>query len=204
MLPVCSATQCCSSHSQGRKTPYLLMSSLRFSEKEMAFLILGEPLGFAMQDRYQVIVMDADGSRSKGIARSLRKLGVKRPYLVQGGFQSWVKQGIQVKELKPETVLTILNEGFAAASYALLGLHICFLMDRLSITFQEQLPKMLKSSVVLYRTNDINSGFLFFFSFLLLSSLSSCQPSLNFVSEWEKTLQFVAIIGISQAFALFC
>eukprot|EP00258_Populus_trichocarpa_P031510 XP_024447529.1 uncharacterized protein LOC112325343 isoform X6 [Populus trichocarpa] len=153
------------------------MSSLRFSEKEMAFLILGEPLGFAMQDRYQ------------------------RPYLVQGGFQSWVKQGIQVKELKPETVLTILNEGFAAASYALLGLHICFLMDRLSITFQEQLPKMLKSSVVLYRTNDINSGFLFFFSFLLLSSLSSCQPSLNFVSEWEKTLQFVAIIGISQTWS---
>eukprot|EP00258_Populus_trichocarpa_P031514 XP_024447533.1 uncharacterized protein LOC112325343 isoform X9 [Populus trichocarpa] len=139
MLPVCSATQCCSSHSQGRKTPYLLMSSLRFSEKEMAFLILGEPLGFAMQDRYQVIVMDADGSRSKGIARSLRKLGVKRPYLVQGGFQSWVKQGIQVKELKPETVLTILNEGFAAASYALL--------------------------------------------------------------EWEKTLQFVAIIGISQTWS---
>ncbi|XP_061943596.1 uncharacterized protein LOC133667900 isoform X7 [Populus nigra] len=68
----------------------------------------------------QVIVMDVDGSRSKGIARSLRKLGVKRPYLVQGGFQSWVKQGIQAKELKPETVLTILNEGFAAASYALL------------------------------------------------------------------------------------
>ncbi|KAI5555591.1 hypothetical protein BDE02_19G092900 [Populus trichocarpa] len=58
----------------------------------------------AVQDRYQVIVMDADGSRSKGIARSLRKLGVKRPYLVQGGFQSWVKQGIQVKELKPETL----------------------------------------------------------------------------------------------------
>ncbi|KAH8480152.1 hypothetical protein H0E87_030406 [Populus deltoides] len=31
----------------------------------------------AVQDRYQVIVMDADGSRSKGIARSLRKLRVK-------------------------------------------------------------------------------------------------------------------------------
>ncbi|KAJ6855747.1 Rhodanese-like domain-containing protein [Populus alba x Populus x berolinensis] len=109
----------------------------------------------------QVIVMDVDGSR---IARSLRKLGVKaknlnyqRPYLVQGGFQSWVKQGIQAKELKPETVLTILNKeaeailedirpllvqtlgygvGFAAASYALL--------------------------------------------------------------EWEKTLQFIVIIGFSQ------
>ncbi|KAJ6855724.1 hypothetical protein NC651_040382 [Populus alba x Populus x berolinensis] len=29
------------------------------------------------KDRYRVIVMDADGSRSTDIARSLRKLGVK-------------------------------------------------------------------------------------------------------------------------------
>ncbi|KAJ6379298.1 hypothetical protein OIU76_016008 [Salix suchowensis] len=64
----------------------------------------------AVKDRYQVIVMDADGSCSKGIARSLRKLGVKRPYLVQGGFQSWAKQGLRVKELRPETALTILSE----------------------------------------------------------------------------------------------
>ncbi|GMI93025.1 hypothetical protein like AT3G59780 [Hibiscus trionum] len=63
-----------------------------------------------IKDRSKVIIMDADGSRSKGIARSLRKLGVKRPYLVQGGFQSWVKQGVRVKELKPETTLSILNE----------------------------------------------------------------------------------------------
>lgn len=111
----------------------------------------------AVKDRYQVIVMDADGSCSKGIARSLRKLGVKRPYLVQGGFQSWAKQGLRVKELRPETALTILSEeaeailedirpspvqalgygvGFAAASYALL--------------------------------------------------------------EWEKTLQFIAIVGLGQ------
>ncbi|KAJ6433475.1 hypothetical protein OIU84_017212 [Salix udensis] len=110
-----------------------------------------------VKDRYQVIVMDADGSCSKGIARSLRKLGVKRPYLVQGGFQSWAKQGLRVKELRPETALTILSEeaeailedirpspvqalgygvGFAAASYALL--------------------------------------------------------------EWEKTLQFIAIVGLGQ------
>ncbi|KAF9670748.1 hypothetical protein SADUNF_Sadunf13G0101000 [Salix dunnii] len=111
-------------------------------------------------------IMDADGSCSKGIARSLRKLGVKakliyvtrnRPYLVQGGFQSWAKQGLRVKELRPETALTILSEeaeailedirpspvqalgygvGFAAASYALL--------------------------------------------------------------EWEKTLQFIAIVGLGQ------
>ncbi|KAL0866199.1 hypothetical protein Bca101_045317 [Brassica carinata] len=64
----------------------------------------------AVQDRSKVIVMDADGTRSKGIARALRKVGVKRPYLVQGGFRSWVKEGLRVKEPKPETTLTILNE----------------------------------------------------------------------------------------------
>ncbi|XP_059445546.1 calcium sensing receptor, chloroplastic isoform X2 [Corylus avellana] len=93
------------------------------------------------QDRSRVIVMDADGTRAKGIARSLRKLGVEKPYLVQGGFQSWVNQGLRSKELKPETTLTVLNEdaeaileeispsplqvlgfgvGFIAALYALL------------------------------------------------------------------------------------
>lgn len=35
---------------------------------------------------------------------------LQTPYLVQGGFQSWVKQGLRVKELKPETAVTILNE----------------------------------------------------------------------------------------------
>lgn len=63
-----------------------------------------------VQDSSMVIIMDAEGANSKGIARSLRKLGVKKPYLVQGGFQSWVKQGLRIKELKPETTLTILNE----------------------------------------------------------------------------------------------
>ncbi|KAF3451065.1 hypothetical protein FNV43_RR07154 [Rhamnella rubrinervis] len=63
-----------------------------------------------VQDRSKVIVIDANGTRSKGIARSLRKLGVNKPYLVQGGFQSWVKQGLRIKELKPETALNILNE----------------------------------------------------------------------------------------------
>ncbi|XP_031121819.1 uncharacterized protein LOC116024921 [Ipomoea triloba] len=58
----------------------------------------------------KVIVMDDDGARSKGIARSLRKLGLKRPYLMQGGFRSWIKEGLRIKELKPETTLTILNE----------------------------------------------------------------------------------------------
>lgn len=29
---------------------------------------------------------------------------------MQGGFRSWVKEGLRVKEPKPETTLTILNE----------------------------------------------------------------------------------------------
>ncbi|KAG6415801.1 hypothetical protein SASPL_123219 [Salvia splendens] len=58
-----------------------------------------------VQDRSKVLVMDADGSRSKSVARSLRKLGTKA-----SGFESWVKEGCRIKELKPETTLTILNE----------------------------------------------------------------------------------------------
>ncbi|KAL9257963.1 Calcium sensing receptor, chloroplastic-like protein [Drosera capensis] len=46
-------------------------------------------------DRSKIIIMDSDGTRSKGIARSLSKLGLK---------------GLRIKEVKPETALTILNE----------------------------------------------------------------------------------------------
>ncbi|VAH67002.1 unnamed protein product [Triticum turgidum subsp. durum] len=48
----------------------------------------------------KVIIMDANGTRSKSIARLLKKLG---------GFQSWAKN-LRVKELKPETALTVINE----------------------------------------------------------------------------------------------
>ncbi|KAL2326246.1 hypothetical protein Fmac_025304 [Flemingia macrophylla] len=45
------------------------------------------------------------------IAAIIRNLKiVKNPYVVQGGFQSWMKQGIRIKELKSETALSILNE----------------------------------------------------------------------------------------------
>ncbi|XP_027928745.1 calcium sensing receptor, chloroplastic [Vigna unguiculata] len=63
-----------------------------------------------VKDSSKVIVLDADGTRSKGIARSLKKIGVKNTFLVQGGFQSWMKEGLRIKELKPETALSILNE----------------------------------------------------------------------------------------------
>ncbi|GAB2222154.1 hypothetical protein Drorol1_Dr00013356 [Drosera rotundifolia] len=61
-------------------------------------------------DRSKIIIMDSDGTRSKGIARSLSKLGLKRSYRVIGGFNSWVNEGLRIKEVKPETALTILNE----------------------------------------------------------------------------------------------
>ncbi|KAL6614009.1 hypothetical protein ACP70R_036279 [Stipagrostis hirtigluma subsp. patula] len=57
----------------------------------------------------KVIIMDANGARSKSIARLLKKLGLQRPYLVKGGFQAWAKS-LRVKELKPETPLTVINE----------------------------------------------------------------------------------------------
>ncbi|KAH9726874.1 Rhodanese domain-containing protein [Citrus sinensis] len=110
-----------------------------------------------VQDRSKVIVMDADGTRSKGIARSLRKLGVMRPFLVQGGFQSWVKEGLRIKELKSETALTILNEDAEAI------------------------------------LEDINPSPVQFLGFGV-----GCFAVLYVLLEWEKTLQFIAVIGLGQ------
>ncbi|KAM7460907.1 hypothetical protein LguiA_029028 [Lonicera macranthoides] len=117
-----------------------------------------------VDDRSKVIVMDADGTRSKGIARSLRKLGVKassniieKPYLVQGGFRSWVKEGLRIKELKPETTLTILNEEVEAI-------------------LEEVKPTPLK--VLGYGVGFIATAYA--------------------LLEWEKTLQFIGIVGLVQ------
>ncbi|GAV86821.1 hypothetical protein CFOL_v3_30247 [Cephalotus follicularis] len=121
-----------------------------------------------VQDRSNVIIMDADGNHSKGIARSLRKLGVQnrnskdlvrvivRPYLVQGGFQSWVKQGLRIKELKPETMLTILNE---------------------------------EAEAILEDINPSPVQVLGYGVGFVLSSYA--------LLEWEKTLQLIGIVGLS-------
>ncbi|KAK8663597.1 hypothetical protein V6N13_083406 [Hibiscus sabdariffa] len=55
---------------------------------------------------------DLEDSLIAAVIRNLKTIEdrSKRPYLVQGGFQSWVQQSIRVKELKPETTLSILNE----------------------------------------------------------------------------------------------
>ncbi|XVF37546.1 hypothetical protein REPUB_Repub20aG0018100 [Reevesia pubescens] len=110
-----------------------------------------------IKDRSKVIIMDADGSRSKGIARSLKKLGVKIPYLVQGGFQSWAKQGLRIKELKPETTLTVLNEEAEA------------ILEDISPSLVQVLGYGVGSIAAIYA-----------------------------VLEWEKSLQFIGILGLVQ------
>ncbi|XP_077229410.1 rhodanese/Cell cycle control phosphatase superfamily protein isoform X5 [Tasmannia lanceolata] len=110
-----------------------------------------------VQDMSKVIVMDSTGAQSKGIARSLRKLGLKRPYLVQGGFGSWVKDGLRIKENKPETALTILSEEAEA------------ILEDIKPTP----AKLIGYGVVLI-------------------------AGIYAVIEWEKTLQFIAIVGLGQ------
>nr|KAJ0199447.1 hypothetical protein LSAT_V11C600323550 [Lactuca sativa] len=51
---------------------------------------------------------DLDDALVAAVIRNLKV--VQRPYLVQGGFRSWVQEGLRVKDPKPETTLTILNE----------------------------------------------------------------------------------------------
>ncbi|XP_043705356.1 uncharacterized protein LOC122655208 [Telopea speciosissima] len=110
-----------------------------------------------VQDRSKVILMDVDGTRSKGIARSLRKLGVKKPYRVQGGFLSWAKDGLRIKELQPETTLSILNEEAEA-----------ILED----------IKPTPVQVIGYGVGLI--------------------AGLYALYEWEKTLQFIGVVGLGQ------
>lgn len=56
---------------------------------------------------------------------------LQNPYLVQGGFQSWMQQGLRIKELKPETALSILNEVFVK-----LLLFICIFTNFVSLSIQ--------------------------------------------------------------------
>lgn len=57
---------------------------------------------------------------------------LQNPYLVQGGFQSWMQQGLRIKELKPETALSILNEVFVE-----LLLFICIFTNFVSLSIQK-------------------------------------------------------------------
>ncbi|KAF7837021.1 calcium sensing receptor, chloroplastic isoform X1 [Senna tora] len=146
-----------------------------------------------VKDSSKVIVMDADGSRSKGIARSLRKIGIKaslskhpeifNPYLVQGGFQSWVKQGLRTKELKPETALTVLNEpngshkGHGSLSSFVFLLSLVFLVI------------VMEAEAIL---EDLSPTPLQIFGFGV--ALLAVPYALL---EWEKTLQLIGVLGLS-------
>ncbi|CAM6098725.1 unnamed protein product [Calypogeia fissa] len=62
----------------------------------------------------KIIVLDTDGSRSKQIARGLKKSGAKRAYRVDGGFKAWVSSGLRVKAEGSQSALAILQEDAAA------------------------------------------------------------------------------------------
>lgn len=63
-----------------------------------------------VNENSKVIVMDDTGTSSKSIARSLKKFGVKNTFMIEGGFKSWIREGLPVKDLKPETAFSVLNE----------------------------------------------------------------------------------------------
>ncbi|KAK3006507.1 hypothetical protein RJ639_016993 [Escallonia herrerae] len=136
-----------------------------------------------VQDRSEVIVMDADGTRSKGIARSLRKLG--RPYLVQGGYRSWVKEGLRVKELRTETTLTILNEDVEAileevkpTPLKVLGYGVGLIAAAYALSVKESsLARMISS---------LKGG--------------SADTKEVIPRKWEKTLQLVGVLGLGLLF----
>ncbi|XP_021638274.2 uncharacterized protein LOC110633811 isoform X2 [Hevea brasiliensis] len=99
---------------------------------------------------------DIDSTLIASVIRNLK--AVQRPYLVQGGFQSWVKQGLRIKELKPETALTLLNEEAEA------------ILEDLSASPVQVLGYGVGSVAALYA-----------------------------LIEWEKTLQLIGVVGLTQS-----
>lgn len=58
----------------------------------------------------KVIVIDTDGSRSKEIARALRRFGVRRRYRVEGGYRAWTAAGLRTKLEGTGSPISILQE----------------------------------------------------------------------------------------------
>ncbi|KAL5990806.1 hypothetical protein ACLOJK_011710 [Asimina triloba] len=145
-------------------------------------------------DRSKVIVMDASGARSKGIARSLRKLGVKKPYQVQGGFRSWVKDGLRVKELKPETPLTVLNEeaeaileDFRPTPLKIIGYGS--IIETIHLMGQS-------ASEVSHKVTGRSGPWIVNISLFFVPAGLHCYSKLA-IHEWEKTLQLIGLIGLA-------
>ncbi|KAI5063379.1 hypothetical protein GOP47_0021926 [Adiantum capillus-veneris] len=63
-----------------------------------------------VQRNTTIILLDSDGSQSKSIARALKKAGIQISYRIDGGFKAWEANGLRVKQVGPETPLTIIKE----------------------------------------------------------------------------------------------
>ncbi|EFH52781.1 predicted protein [Arabidopsis lyrata subsp. lyrata] len=116
---------------------------------------------------------------------------VQRPYLVQGGFRSWVKEGLRVKEPKPETTLTILNEEAEAiledinpSPLQLVGVGVGFFaaLYALSGAFNSFSFPLLNS----HTRHNTQVPHFHLYTYMIALSLA----------EWEKTLQLIAVIGL--------
>ncbi|CAI7883237.1 unnamed protein product, partial [Closterium sp. NIES-54] len=68
-----------------------------------------------VQKDTQVIIMDESGGNlAKEIARGLSRVGFKRSFVMDGGFDSWVASGLRVKPNEPERVAEVLKKEYEA------------------------------------------------------------------------------------------
>ncbi|KAF4352504.1 hypothetical protein G4B88_013334 [Cannabis sativa] len=96
-------------------------------------------------------------------ARSLRKLGIKQPYLIQGGFQFWVKQ-------------------------------VCCTFGARSLYDHTKSVIFLEAEAIL---EDINPSLVQALGYGV-RHLQGLAAALYGLLEWEKTLQFIGVLGIVQ------
>ncbi|CAI5536973.1 unnamed protein product [Closterium sp. Naga37s-1] len=68
-----------------------------------------------VQKDTQVIIMDESGGNlAKEIARGLSRVGFKRSFVMDGGFDSWVASGLRVKPNEPERAADVLKKEYEA------------------------------------------------------------------------------------------
>jgi len=70
----------------------------------------------------KVIIMDSSGGKSKAMARLVRELGVARPYVLNGGFKAFKREGLNTLPSVTKydaTQLQVLADDVAAASESL-------------------------------------------------------------------------------------
>eukprot|EP00850_Spirogloea_muscicola_P019601 SM000195S05248 [mRNA] locus=s195:19393:24780:+ [translate_table: standard] len=87
-----------------------LRSQLRKADETDVLMTAAKIKGLkGVKSNTKVVILDENGSRSKDIARALKRIGVKRPYRVDGGFKAW-SSALRTKEDVAETPLQILKK----------------------------------------------------------------------------------------------